>query len=638
MPKFKIDTTKGDPLKDQINTRWDIADTYLSTKREMWDEYEETFHNTLDDDISAKTKSQTFDPKLATYTLEREYRVMAQLMSGKVKAISKNDEGSSKLMNLILEKYILPNANAGWDFLTKCRMVDRYSNIYGNFFVMVDWDIKQNGYRGPDMWMIPIRDVFPQVGAVSLDDSEYIIVRTWRTLSFFKDLQKREGFKNVGTIVDKLKDVAGDKEARDTDEMSTREQDHFEHTNTAKGKGFYQVLSMYEKDRWVDYVPSADEILRDSKNPHDDGELPIVNKFSIPLVDDFIGMGDFERGLPMQRTLNSVWNLYLDAVKISIFPPVLLNKDNIASMSSIKYGAAAKWLVRGNIGNVAQTLNLTPQGINTFNNTNQNVNASIQNLFGTSDTSVTSSTDPGYGKTPEAIKMQASRQNSRDVTDRFYMEQFLTKVVKKFINLMGKQQSKAVQVRMFEQEIADLARSYPEIEEMWDEKTGKLTINKSKTGSILYDYEIVPGSTYKVDEESQNQNLIQLFTLLTKDMQMGQTGITSPLIEALKAEGKKTNLGELITRLFANSGLQDFDKIITDEGEDEKGEGAMAQHAQQLQQMIQMIQGGGNPNEIPSQPMAQGAMGQMPGGIPQGMPQGQPMPPMPQAGGGVPIG
>jgi hypothetical protein len=606
-------------LKDQINSRYGNSDTYLSTKREMWDEYEYMFHNTLDDNISDKTKSQTFDPKLATYTLEREYRVMAQLPSGKVRGISKNDKGSSKLMNLILDKYILPNANAGWDFLTKCRMVDRYSNIYGNFFVMVDWDVKSNGYKGPDMWLIPIRDVFPQVGAVSLDDSEYIIIQSWRNLSFFQDLSKREGFKNVNKIVDKLKKVAGDKEEKDTTEMSIREQDHFENTSSLKGKGFYKVLSMYERDRWVDYVPAADEIMRDSKNPHDNGELPVVNKFSIPLVDDVIGMGDFERGASMQKTLNSTWNLYLDAVKMSIFPPVLVNKDNIASMSSIQFGPAAKWLVRGNVGNVAQTLNLTPQGINTFNNTNQNVNASIQNLFGTSDTSITSSTEPGYGKTPEALKMQAARQNSRDVTDRFYMEQFLTKVINKFVNLMSKSKSKSVAIRMFEDEIKELTKQYPEMEEMYDENDGKLTINKGKMGSMLYDYEIISGSTYRIDEESQNQNLIQLFQILTKDMQMGQQGITSPIIEALKAEGKKTNLGELITRLFANSGLQDFDKIITEEGEEEKNDNILNEHKAQLQNTINQILGTGtpeqmmNPNEIPAQPNMQQMTPQAPG-------------------------
>jgi hypothetical protein len=49
-----------------------------------------------------------------------------------------------------------------------------YSNIYGNMFSLIDWDVKPNGYVGPDVWMLNIRDVFPQVGAVSLEDSDML--------------------------------------------------------------------------------------------------------------------------------------------------------------------------------------------------------------------------------------------------------------------------------------------------------------------------------------------------------------------------------------------------------------------------------------------------------------------------------
>ena len=592
-------------LKDIIHNRYDAADTWLENKRPLWTEYENIFHNKLDDEVSSETKSQVFDPKLSTYVLERSYRVMAQLMTGKVKGISKNDEGASRLMNLIADKYIIPNANAQFDFLTKCRMVDIYSNIYGNFFTLIDWDVKPNGYRGPDMWLINIRDVFPQVGALSLDDSDYVIIRQWKPISYFKNLKKQDSYKNLETVIKVLENKSGDKEGRDTSEKSDREQDDYPEEPTPKGKGYYEVLSMYERDRWSDYVVSADEVIRDIKNPHDNGSLPVANKYSIPLINDFMAMGDFERGLPMQYTLNSLWNLYLDAIKMSIFPPVLINKDQIANQSSIQFGPAAKWLVRGNPSTVAQTLNLTPQGIQSFNNTYQVVNSSLLNMFGTSDTSVSEKVDPGFGRTPQALKMQSARENSRDNSDRFYMEQFLTNVMKKFVNLMSKKQSKAIQIRMFSEEIDELSKQYPELQEMYDEKSGKLTINKGKTGSLLYDYEIIPNSTYVIDQEKQNSNLAQILSLLSSNLQMSPDGnITSPMMEVLKKEGKEAHLGELITRIIANSGIQDWDKIITDQGEADGGEGLLNQHSQELQNMIGQMTG--QPalpvNEIPPQP------------------------------------
>ena len=590
-------------LTDTILSRKKIAYDYLSDKRQSWDEYEDIFANKLSDTISANTtKSRVNDPRLATLAIERSNRVMAQLPTGKIRGISKNDEGAEKLMNLVVDKYVLPNANAQFPFLTKMRMVDLYSNIYGNFFSFVDWDVRKNGYVGPDVWMLNIRDVFHQVGAVSLEDSDYVICRTWRPLSFFENLKSSQGYKNVGKIVNRLKELTGDKSRRTSEEKTRREDEEYPDAQEAKKKGFFEVLSMYERDRWVDFCVDAkdDGVFRDFKNPHDNDELPVVCKYSIPLIDDFMGMGDFERGKSMQYTLNSVWNLYLDAVKISIFPPVLLNKDGIASMSSIKFGPAAKWLVRGNnISNVAQTLNLSPQGISTFNNTQRAVIAALLNSFGTTDTSVTSETDPGFGKTPQALKMQGARENTRDSADRFYMEEYLKKVMNRMVNLLSKNQSGALQIRMFSDEIEELTKLYPDMKEMYSEKTGKFTIPKSKMGSMIYDYEIVSGSTYAVDQKEQQANLSGILEMYMSNPEMVEG--------KFQQEGKEFRLGELLTRIISNSGIQDWDKIIVDtnegQGGEENVEQVIAQAEDQFMQGVQeMVEGN-------QQGAAQAAMG-----------------------------
>lgn len=596
-------------IKQTILERYGAADQYLKQKRIAWSQYEDLFHGVVRDPISISTGNVAFDPKLANAILERESRVMAQLPTGKVKAVSRNDEGASQLMNLTLDKYVVPNANAQFDFLTKCRMVDRYSNVYGSYFVMVDWDVRDNGYKGPDMWLIPIRDVFPQVGSLSVEDSDYIIVRSWRPISFFEGLAKRQGFKNVSSIIAKLKDKSSSKEARDADQKSQREQQQYPDMNSPKKSGYYEVLSHYERDRWVDFVPDADEILRDGPNPHDNGELPVIAKYSIPLVDDFMALGDMERGAPMQNILNSVWNLYLNAVKVSIYPPTLINKDNIADPDSIKFSAAAKWLVRGNIGNAAQPLTVSPQGTSTFNNVYQVVTSSILNMFGTTQTNTTTETDPGFGKTPQALSMQAQRENAKDSVDRFYMEQFLTKVNKKFVNLISKQKSGQIQFRMFEEEINELSQSFPEIEEMYDKKTGKMTLDKKKTGSLLYDYEIVSGSTYALDQKQQQANVMALLTAVLNPTTYQM------LQEALQKENKELKLGELFMRSISNSGIQDWDKIIVDLNKNPQA--MFDQHQMILQQAIQQAQQSQQPQGGP----------QMPSQIPQGAPQmTQPMP------------
>ena len=576
----------------------------MANKRDLWDEYESIFGNQLQDRVSATTKSRVFDPKLATMVLERSYRVMSQLPTGKVRAMSKNDEMTEKLMNLVLEKYILPNATAQYDFLTKCRMVDTYSNIYGNFFAFVDWDVKKNGYVGPDLWLLNIRDVFPQVGAVSPEDSDYIIIRTWQSLDWFESLKPTMGYKNLSRIITSLKDKTGDKETRDTNSRTAREDDQFTGTSEAHKKGYFEVLHMYERDRWIDYVVDAGDngVLRDFDNPQENGELPVICKYSIPMLDDFMGMGDFERGKSMQYALNSLWNLYLDAVKISIFPPTLVNKDNIADNNSIKFGPAAKWLVRGQIGNAAQVLNMTPQGINSFNNTYQVVNASLLNMFGTTDTATTSQTDPAFGRTPQALQMQAQREGARDSADRFYMEQFLKKVINRMCNLVTKKQSTALSIRLFKTEIDELEAEYPDTEEMIDQDTGKISIKKKLFGDTMFDYEMVSGSTYAVDQIKQQQSLQAILEIFMRNPALGQI--------LQQTEGKEFKVGELITRIMANSGIQDWDKILVDMNKGTNLQNVMQAHAQQLAGALTALTG--NVNQIPPEQMGQPPMQQQP--------------------------
>lgn len=589
-------------LQQTIRDRHDRSNQYLTAKRILWDEHENIFFGKLADKISNTTSSRVFDHKISTMILESEARVMAQIGVGKVKGISKNDLGGAALMNLILDKYIVPNANAQFPLLVKHRIMHRNSKIYGNAFGLIDWDVKKNGYVGPDLWLLAIRDIFPQVGAVSIDDSDHIIIRTYRPISFFENLKSQQGYRNLSTIITALKDKTGKKATREDSQQSTREKNEYPDQQANKGSGYHEVLMMFERDRWVYSVPEVDyEILKDGKNPNDDGELPVVNKYGIPLGDDFMALGDTERGKSMQYTINSSWNLALDSAKMSIFPPVVINQDAVVK-STIKRQAGANWLVRGNVDNVARALQLSPQGLQVHQSIYNLANAALLNQFGTTDTSVASSTDVSFGKTPEALKQQAARENARDSWDKFYVDLYLTQVNKKFVNMMSKKQTSAVQIRMFEQEIKKLSAQYPDIQEMYDEKTGKLKIGKSKTGSTLYDYELVSGSSFATDQQRQMENLQGIFAWLSNP----QVG---PYIEQrLKQEGTTLNITKLLTGIVSKN-IDNWDEIVVTQDTNSPGaqedQQILQQHQDQLLQMIQGMQGGGQQDQ--SQPGTAGA-------------------------------
>jgi hypothetical protein len=306
---------------------------------------------------------------------------------------------------------------------------------------------------------------------------------------------------------------------------------------------------------------------------------------------------------------------------MSIYPPSLINKDNIAQMSSLKWGPAAKWLVRGaSINNAVQPINLTPQGIATFQTTYSAATASILNMFSTTDTAQTKVQEQSRGKTPQALSMQAQRENSRDSSDRFFMEQFVKKVIKKMINLTAKKMPSSVSVRLFGDEIEELKADYPEIEEMYSEKTGSLNINKGKVASTTYDYDIISGSSYASDKETQTRNLTSLLDLYVKS----QTPNGNTLAMDLEKDGYKLHFGELFKQVVANSGIQEQSKILEELKTEEVAEKVMAQDTQLFQQAMMQQQSAGV-GGIPAQPGMPESQGlpSMQGG-PQPMPQGGP--------------
>lgn len=595
-------------LETLVQDRQQRSFDSLTTKRALWKELENLFLGILTDKVSNNSKSRVFDHKLSTYILESEARVMAQIPIGKVKNISKNDILSSTLMNLILEKYIVPNANAQFPLLVKLRMLHRMSKIYGNAFAFVDWDVKRNGYIGPDLFLLKIWDVFPQVGAISLDDSDYIIVRTYRTLDELKTLAKRKNFKNIDKAITTLKEKGGSKDKQDQDNESVRESNDYPDKQPSKGKGYYEIFTMFERDRWVDYIPDAEVCIRDTKNPNDDGELPVVNKYGIPMLEDFMGIGDGERGKSMQYVINSTWNLALDSAKYSIFPPVVFNQDIIVK-SSIKRKPGANWLVRGNVDQAARAVQLSPQGVQTFQNVFNSANASLLNMFGTTDTTVSSSTDSTFGKTPEALKQQAARENSRDNWDKFYMELAMTQIMKKFVNMTAKKQTGNLQVRMFEDEMKDLIKKHPDMADMYDEKKGVLKINKSKTGSTLYDWEIVSGSSYLVDKQSQQENLLRFLDIVGK---------YPFFLQGLQQEGTEISFTEYAKRFLADN-TEGWDKILKIKDPkmaDREDEQAMQEHEQQFMQTMQgLLNGQGQEGMQGGQMPMEGQMPQPPQGM-----------------------
>lgn len=551
-------------MKSEISNLTDLykkAFDYYAPIREDWKEKEALILCKLEDTISKRSaKSQVFDPRLLTIISERMFRVMSQMPSGKVRVVPRNDAGKSLLMEFILKKYILPNASSQYDILTKTRLVDFYSHVYGSMPVLVDWVVRDD-YIGPDFFIIPPRDFVPQPNKYSINECEYVFVSTMVSRNW---LSTRGGSWNREAI-NKLLQVSKGDSKNTPSEQKTYSEMHWgsDFTEGLDENKKIQLVTYYTPDRWVTFAVDYPDIghLRDIKNPHGNGKLPFEVKHSFPLIDRFWGFGEVERGQTLQMAINSLINLYLDGVKYSIFPPLKIDVTKVVP-STIVIEPGAKWIVRDM--NAVSPMIVSPQGVNTFTNTYQFLVSALLNQAGTTDTVVTDDIDPAMGKTPAAINFLASRQNSRDAFDRFQMEKFLEGVFDRFVNLLASKQEKPLELDLFADEIELISKSYPDVLEMVDVSNNSLFIKPERVRDARYKYIIDVGSTYKREEQLEKLEIEQKMTMLMN---------LPNALEEIKQTGKikigssYVDFIELFKRSLVVGGIQDWDKILI-EGQD----------------------------------------------------------------------
>lgn len=589
MPKNTEKPIDSKVDKDSLFSDFHASDKYVSTKREDWDEKENIFFCKNPDKITEdETKSNINDPRLATYALERSGRVCAQLPTGKPFALTKNDRGKNKLMTLVLNKWVYPNAKSQFPLITKFKMMDMYSYIYGSSFGLVDWVVdKKKGYIGPDLFLLNIRDVFPQAGAISLEDSDYIYVSTLKTKEWLKS-RDSDTWKNIDKVLKRTKGTS--RSEMSSERISTRYAD-FYNSYDAGGKDnpYVELITRYERDKWITFEPESREIIREIENPHKNGELPVVSKHCFPLLDDFFGLGDVERGATLQKAMDSLINLYFDGVKMQLFPPLQINPDEVVA-SSIKMRPGTKmYMDRPNQS--VQAMAVSDKSLSTFQSTYNFLLGALENTNGTSSTQVAQQYDSTAGKTPQALRMQQARENTRDLMDRYQMEVTVQNVIEKFVNLQANKMEAPLILSLFSAEVEQIAKEFPDIVEFFESGEGaKLTIDKELLKG-KYRFEVDSGSMIKRDDELELANLNTMLQVVLQNAQINpQTGrVMSPLINIMEENGKKLNTAELFKQWVIKAGINDWDKIIIEDQEEETTGGEQGEQGVPIDQVEQEV-------------------------------------------------
>lgn len=590
----KSTTPPEESLQDQLSKDATAAWEALQPLRATWDEKERALLAKTNDSFSGNvTRAKVTDAAMSTLSFERQARVAAQLPTGKLFSAGKADEGKSKLANIVLQKYIIPNANSQKDMLIKQRLWGVYASVYGSMPMFYDYRVDDQ-YIGPDCWLVDPRSFLPQPGRNSVQECDWVIISTIMTVRELKEIAKKDPKNTSWNIeaVNKLIKAAEDGKPSRTDDAAKQPQTSQLRYSSDAIKGQIEIMTKYEngaKGHWITFAPDYKEVpvLRDIPNPHKSGKIPVVLRDCFPLLNSIYGLGDFERGMKIQKAKDSLLSLRLEFVKNKVFPPLKVDTSKVTP-STIKYQSGAKW--RMTDMNAVQAMTFGNDSEGAFQNTYNVLNGIQQDQYGTSNTTlnIDSAANPQYGKTPAAIQMQQQQQNARDTWDRFMHEKAVEELYEGMINLLAVKMEKPINFNVFEEEIRQIASDYPneDILQVVDSgKSGRMTVTKSLLKNDQgYRFIIDGNSSMKQDDEAQLQALIQTYQMAAQDQN---------LQAVFQQQGIMWDQAEHFKKILIASGVSDWERILQEGqggqgGQPDQEDPAMAQQEAMMQQEQQM--------------------------------------------------
>lgn len=535
----------------------ELADLYndhseaLRDKFRLWDEIDAAAHGKVENRAMHEHRSQMSDGRLGTILRERSAQVTGQLPTGVVRAITKADRGQGLLMQLVLFKQIIPNENWGGPHLEKLRIADFNSKRYGIQPVITDW---VDG--GPAFRLIDIRNYTPQKGYSAIEDMDYVFVDTYHSEKWLQDKKKDKEW-NSRAIDKVLK--ANSPSVKDYERQS-----YIEKERTHSEAKYIHLVTKYGREKWITFDPKSGEIVRE----RDAKGIPVLVKKNFPTGDDHYGISEFERGLPMQKGMDTLLNLFADGMKRDIYKPLIVNPNGVIP-TSLKNKPDARWLET--IPNSIREHQTNAGSLNLFLQVYTFMTGSLLNMNGTTDTTVNaeSGLDPGFGKTPAAIKQLAARESTRVQEDRHYLEQFIEQLYDRFIDLILDNDHPPFEVSVFEEEINTIVNSgYKDVEQLIkkgkkDGQRTKIVIEKDqlKRKNTEYKFYIEGGSTMQRDRAVEHEVWGEMLLAFSK---------MPGLNEALAEEEITFHFGELLKKWANSGGADEVEQVIRSMTDEDK--------------------------------------------------------------------
>jgi len=515
--KNKEYTSASVKFQKDYESDWDVHQQYIIN----FDPYEAMLIGEVYDTVSMRVdKSKITDSYASTLARDRADRVIAKLPEGETVSVGIADTGKSLFMDILRQKWIQPNANAQRPYMEKLNLWQYYSSVYGYMPMFYDWTTSNTGYVGPDCWLFNPRNLVPQQGRVSIEDMDYVTALVWMSKKAIQNIiddEKEDDGWNRAALREIIEMNVDDITETDqyNDSYVTRKR---EPSGTKKGICFATRYESGPKGRWITFTPDHGCVeVRNVKNPHKNGRIPFVIKYSQPLFDSFYGLGDFQRAKPLQFARDGLTNFYFASLKRNLAPGIIVNTNGVVKHTLDV--TKANPVLMETIPNSIRPMPTNTAGLSTYQAAQSALTGSLQTLYGTGNASAPGSEtlNPQQGKTPAAIEMFSATEATRDGAERRHLETAIEQLTDGWFSLVVNIGTENIPVDLFAEDVKEVMRQHPDLMDIFKKKgkmklnedgtAASLTIDPKKLKGVEYRFNISRNSTAQINKAKQLQEL-----------------------------------------------------------------------------------------------------------------------------------
>lgn len=542
--------------KDNLWSKYEVAKEWSKNWSKDFEEYDRIARNEAPSNVPEQY-ARVSDGTAAALVRKAPKRVIQQLPTGVVTSDDEDDPMAIVAEFILLHK-ILPDAKGGHDLIQKFWSTIENGLTFGGQAVYTPFVWNGSEFTA-DAKLIYYGDIFFQPGKTSFYDCDYFFIRSWwqpETIDQIieKERNLQEKAKEAGSKYTSSWDIPALKELKK--QITTKDQEGTTESEQRAGVSSegIEIVTGFQKGKGAIFLmgnPSTRKIVRQKAN-RDPRGLPPVNYFYA----DVDNSNPFGRSIMsliggLQNMIDANMRAYMFNRALELAPPIKV-RGNVDTSQAVYEPNAFIDLSSDPNANL-EPLEVTTTAIRDYASIYSLNKTQLLNLFNSGgDTSVSADVgNPGFGKTPTALKQQKQILDADDNYLRKNFESFFEDWAETAINVYFAEREGKEELQL-DQKTADRLRELVKrgkLDENYVTEDNKVSIDYSEAVKTLHFR--VDASTSKLNGQAEQLESLQLILDF----------ISSPAVTQIIPQEK---ILLLYNSMVSNSGVLEPEKLKID--------------------------------------------------------------------------